>query len=224
MEFPYSNPIILTDAIYIAYGGHTGTTVDAQRNAAFLIAEMAATEDIGSFLLPTVFTGTYSPDYGEPLMLSHGYVNSVNVVRFIDEKDYIYWSQEGTANYYVSIRGDGKRGILDIDYLIAHCNCCTASQLPYKVQVVYNAGLQSGTSYHPDVLLALTTYADIIVNELIGYGNEAPGDIGVQEFSNQQYKESRVALLRTQFGTSARAQFASKLLTRLRKLRYVGMG
>lgn len=223
MEFPYSSPQILTDAIYIAYGGHTGTTTQAQRNAAFLIAEMAATEDVGSFLLPTTFTGTYTPEYGRPLMLDYGYVNSVNLVSFIDEKDCIYWSQVGTDNYYVSIRGDGKRGIIDIDYLVAHCNCCTNGEFPYKVQVVYNAGLQSGTSYLPDVLLALTTYADIIINEIIGYGNEAPGDIGVQEFSNQQYRESRVALLRTQFGTSARAQFASKLLTRLRKLRYVGM-
>jgi len=223
MEFPYSNPIILTDAIYVMYGGHTGTTTTAQRNAAFLIAEMAATEDIGSFLLPTTFTGTYTPEYGRPLMLDYGYINSVDLVRFIDEQDAIYWSQAGTANYYVSIRGNGKRGIIDIDYLVAHCNCCSSGEFPYKVQVVYNAGLQSGTSYHPDVLLALTTYAEIVINEIIGYGNEAPGDIGVQDFSNQQYKESRVALLRTSFGTSARAQFATKLLTRLRKLRYVGM-
>ena len=213
----------MTDAIYVMYGGHTGTTTTAQRNAAFLIAEMAATEDIGSFLLPTTFTGTYTPEYGRPLMLDYGYINSVDLVRFIDEQDAIYWSQAGTANYYVSIRGNGKRGIIDIDYLVAHCNCCSSGEFPYKVQVVYNAGLQSGTSYHPDVLLALTTYAEIIINEIIGYGNEAPGDIGVQDFSNQQYKESRVALLRTSFGTSARAQFATKLLTRLRKLRYVGM-
>ncbi len=223
MEYPYSAPVVLTDAIYVAYGGHTGTTTTAQRNAAFLIAEMAATEDIGSFLLPTTFTGTHTPEYGRPLMLDYEYINSVDLVRFIDEQDAIYWSQAGTANYYVSIRGNGKRGIIDIDYLVAHCNCCSSGEFPYKVQVIYNAGLQSGTSYHPDVLLALTTYAEIVINEIIGYGNEAPGDIGVQDFTNQQYKESRVALLRTQFGTSARAQFATKLLTRLRKLRYVGM-
>ena len=223
MEYPYASPIILTSTIYTAYGGHTGSATNAQLNAAFLIAEMAATEDIGSFLLPTTFTGTHTPEYGRPLMLDYGYINSVDLVRFIDEQDAIYWSQAGTANYYVSIRGNGKRGIIDIDYLVAHCNCCSSGEFPYKVQVVYNAGLQSGTSYHPDVLLALTTYAEIVINEIIGYGNEAPGDIGVQDFTNQQYKESRVALLRTSFGTSARAQFATKLLTRLRKLRYVGM-
>ena len=222
MEYPYSSPIILTDAIFIAYGGHTGTTTTAQRNAAYLISEMLATEEVGSFFLPTTITGTHIPD-SSPLTLDYGYVNAVNLVRFIDEEDTVYWSQAGTDNYYVSIRGNGKRGQIDIDYLVAHCNCCSAGQYPYKVQVVYNAGLQSGTSYHPDVLLALTTYADITINEIIGYGNEAPGDIGVQEFSNQQYKESRVALLRTTFGTSARAQFATKLLNRLRKLRYVGM-
>ena len=95
--------------------------------------------------------------------------------------------------------------------------------MTYNVQIVYTAGLPSGTSFRSDVLLALTTYADIVINEITGYGNEAPGDIGVQDFSNQQYRESRVQLLRTQFGTSARAQFASKLLTSLRKMRYVGI-
>jgi len=223
MEYPYSTPTVLTDAIYVAYGGHTGTTTQAQRNAAYLISEMAATADIGSFLLPTVVTGTYAPNLRHECVMDYGYINSVNLVRFFDEQESNYWSQAGTANYYVSIRGDGVRGILDIDYLVAHCNCCTRGIMPYKVQVVYNAGLQSGTAYQPDVLLALTTYADIIVNEIIGYGNEAPGDIGVREFSNQDYREARVMMLRTQFGTSARGQFASKLLNRLRKYRFVGM-
>jgi len=62
MEYPYASPIILTDAIFTAYGGHTGSSATAQRTAAYLIAEMAATADIGSFLLPTTVTGTFAPN------------------------------------------------------------------------------------------------------------------------------------------------------------------
>jgi hypothetical protein len=94
---------------------------------------------------------------------------------------------------------------------------------PYRIDVVYNVGFSSGTSHQPKVLMALTTYASIIMNEFLGYGNEAPGDIGVQEFSNQQYSEKRVKLINTVFGASPRAQFAHRLLTSLRKRRYVNL-
>ena len=70
----------------------------------------------------------------------------------------------------------------------------------------------------------MTTYADIILNEVVGYGNEAPGDIGVQSYTNQQYSENRVKLLRTDFGTSARAQFVKKLIEKRRRKRSVGLG
>jgi hypothetical protein len=71
--------------------------------------------------------------------------------------------------------------------------------------------------------MALVTYADIILQEMIGYGNEAPGDVGVQEYANQEYREKRVGLIRTSFGTSARANFAHRMLSRLRKYRWCGL-
>ena len=118
----------------------------------------------------------------------------------------------GTANDDVTLLSD--------EYGTAIIGC---SIYPFKAEFTYEAGLPSGTSYHPDILLGLTTYADIILNEIIGYGNEAPGDIGVQNYKNQQYTESRVELIRTTFGTSARAQFVHKLFTKLRKHRQVGL-
>ncbi|GAF73015.1 unnamed protein product, partial [marine sediment metagenome] len=71
---------------------------------------------------------------------------------------------------------------------------------------------------------ALSTYSDIIMNEIMGFGNEAPGGVGVQEFSNQGYREIRTKLGKTGFGSSARAQFVSNLLTSFRKHRYVKLG
>jgi hypothetical protein len=222
-EYPYFYPIVLTDEIFVAYGGHTGSTVQAQRNAAYQIAEMFASEDLGTLLKPTTITGTFTPNIMHECILDYGWVNSISIVKFYDEKETMYWSQVGTDNYYVSIRGDGKLGIVDINYWVSHCNCCSAGTFPYKVQIVYNAGLQSGTTYQPNHLLGLTTYADIILNEIVGYGNEAPGDIGVKEYANQDYRESRVTLLRTTFGTSARAQFVSHMFSKLRQPKFVGM-
>lgn len=223
--YPYSAPIILNDDIFKLYGGdEMKTEVDEQRNAAYLIAEMTATQDLSTFLLPTTVTGTFFYVPMQKLITDYAYVQSVDVVRFLDTKEYVYYAVTGTANVRMSLRND-TYGIIDMHHIFGNCNCHSHSRpYPYQVQVMYTAGLPTGTATQPDVLLALTTYADIIMNEIIGYGNEAPGDVGVQSFKNQQYTESRVALLRTSFGTSARANFAHKLLTRLRKHRFVGLG
>lgn len=216
MQYPYHSAIVLTDSLFVSYGGHTGTSTSGQRSAAYLMAEMAATEDIGSFLLPTAVTGTFQPNPFHRYIADQGYVTAVNKVIFLDAENTELWSQSGLGSDSVGISGDGERGIIDIGY-------SELGYMPYKVQISYTAGIPSGTSFQPNVLMALTTYADIILNEITGYGNEAPGDIGVQNYQNQQYREERVALIRTQFGTSARAQFASQLLTNLRKLRKVGL-
>lgn len=222
--YPHSSPIILTDSIYIAYGGHTGTTTDAQRQAAYLIAEMAASEEIGTLLLPTVVTGTYLYNELYPfLTVDYTYVHRIINTTFIDIEEDRYWTQAGTANSYVSLRND-ERGLVDIHYLIGNCsNCAGAWAHPYKVEVVFEAGLPTGTASKANYLMALTTYADIVMNEIIGYGNEAPGDVGVESFKNQEYSESRVALLRTSFGTSARAQFAKQMIGKSKRRQRVGM-
>ncbi len=75
----------------------------------------------------------------------------------------------------------------------------------------------------PNFLLALTTYSQIILNEVLGYGNEAPGDIGVEDYQNMGYRENRMALFRTVYGSSPKALFAHRLLNDLRLYRQVGM-
>lgn len=219
--YPYSAPIILTDDIYTSYGGDTGNSTPAQRQAAYLLAEEKVTEDIDTFLLPTTITGVYLYNPYKYLMLDYGYVNSVGLVSFLNTKEEVYWSISGTSNIYISIRND-TYGVIDIDYLMGYCGCASIG-FPYQVQVVYTTGLPTGTASDPRILMALTEYANIIVNEMIGYGNEAPGDIGVQSFTNQQYQENRKFLLRTTFGTSAKANFIRNLLSSYRKYRRVGL-
>ena len=57
--YPYSSCIILTDELFSAYGGHSDNTSDFQRKAAYWIAEQEASEDLETYLLPTIVTGTY---------------------------------------------------------------------------------------------------------------------------------------------------------------------
>jgi len=214
--YPFTSPILLTDAVFIAYGGHTGTSTPAQRQAAYFIAEKTASYDIETLLIPQTVTGTFMVSTPR-IVLDWAYLNSASQVKLIASDDTVISTLTSIPSAEVAI-WDYERSILDIRNAIL-----SLGYYPYSAEVVYNAGLPTGTSMMPDMYLALTTYADIILNEISGYGNEAPGDIGVQRFTNQGYAEERVALLRTSFGTSPRANFARHLLNQLRKTRYVGL-
>lgn len=211
-------PQILTDDLFVAYGGMTGSSTPAQRQASYAIAEVAAEMDIGTFLLPTTYTGTYM--WASETNLDHTYINSVTRTTFIDFEGSRYHEISGLGNWYQAMR-DWEYGILNISLLFSYC--CAGVTVPWQVEVVYNAGLSSGTSYTPNVLKSLTTYAQIDLNETIGYGNEAPGDVGVKEYHNMDYSEKRVAMIQTSFGTSAKAQYAHKLLSGLRRYKLAGM-
>lgn len=219
--YPYSSAFILNDATYLAYGGNTATSTAPQRNACYWIAERTLSEDLETFLKPTIITGTYLYNTLDKFItLDHSYVSRVIQTDFIDSQEKVYWSQTGSENLYIALRDDA-RGLVDIHYLIYSYNALTFCTYPYKIRIVYEAGLPTGTSTSPDILLALSTYSQIILNEIIGYGNEAPGDIGVQEFYNQQYREVRVKLTNTAFGSSAKAQFIKKLIEKYRKKRFL---
>ena len=219
--YAYSTPIILTDEIYSDYGGQLDNTTDSQRDAAYLISEMQLSSELETYLLPTIVTGTYLYNpLDKFLILEHSHVQRIIRTRFIDIEEYTYWSQAGTDNIYLSLR-DGERGLVDIHSILGNYSCNHSYMYPYKIEEVYEAGLPTGTANKPDILLALTTYANIVLNEIIGYGNESSGDIGVQQFSNQNYSEARVKLLRTSFGTSARSQFVKKLIGKYIRKRWI---
>jgi len=222
--YPYSAPIILTQDIFAKYGGDLGKIEQNEvYTAAFLLSEMAVWSELDTFLLPTLVTGTQYYNPSQVFVLDYTYVSNVAEVRFIDTKEDTYYTISGTDNIHASLRNP-TYGILDINTILGNCACSSHGRpYPYQVQTVYTAGLPTGTASKPDILLALTTYADIIINEIVGYGNESAGDIGVESFKNQDYSEDRVALLRTTFGTSARAQLVQKLLTKYKVRRKVGM-
>ena len=216
--YPYDSPIILTDAIFTAYndGLLTGSAI---KSIGYWLAEEAVSRDLDTFLLPTVVTGTYP--YKPTIMLDHAYVNSIFLVRFKDNLNQVYFTASGTYNYYTNLYSP-EYGVVDAALVGSMCGGCS-NGYPYEVEIPYNAGLSSGTSYRPNVLLALTQAAALFINEIQGWGNEGVGNIGITRFSNQNYSEQRMGMINTVYGNSAKSQFIHKQLDGLRKRRYAGI-
>lgn len=219
IDYPYSTPIILTDAIFQSYNGDVTQSNKDFRQISYWLAEEAVSRDLNTFLLPTIVTGTYQ--YRPYIMLDHAYVREIKQAWFLDNENNVYYTVTGSFNTYLRLQSD-TYGVVDIDYLGATCGACT-SRYPYQVRIAYEAGLVSGTSYQPMVLMGLTQAATLFLNELQGWGNEGVGDIGITQYSNQQYSEKRMAMINTVYGNSAKAQFIHKRLDGLRKRRAVGI-
>lgn len=208
MQFPYNSPQILTDEAFIQYGGQTGTSTVAQRQAAYLMGEDQMTEHLSSFLLPTITTGTIfwrqgfaETEFGHIqriLLASATKINSLDPL------------ETETVTGSVLIR-NAEYGYIDLVFP----NYCNPKL--YTVSIVYESGLATGTSTSPMMLQALSIAAQINLNEMdSSLSNESTADIGVQRYSNQSYTEERVKLGRTAFGNSALAQRAARLVKRYR--------
>jgi len=216
--YPYSSPIIMNDDAFILYGGLVGNSLPAQRTAAYFIAEERMSGHLNTFLSPTVVTGSFA--YSPTVLADYTYVNSVSLIQFVDTDEDVYYTISGTANTYASLR-DAERGVVDVFAAAANCGCSHAAPYPYSVNMVYTAGLPTGISMHSNMVMGLTMMSQIVLNEIVGFGNESSGDIGVQSFSNQEYSEQRIKLGRSAFGTSAKAQFIKNLVRSLVRHRYI---
>lgn len=215
IDYPYNAPIILTDAIYTAFGGYTGISTAVQREYAYLEAEMLVTEHLNTFLLPTTVTGTYHhEDLDSKLILDMGghlqSINSASIYSVENCCDCTLTSTEGCAliidrDYgVILIRSDGS----------CWCECSDVPAPPFEVLVSYTAGLPSGTSFKPLVLQALTMSAEICLKEMVDKGalEGGAGDPGVQSWGAGGYSEQRVILGNSIFGNSAVANKIKKLL------------
>jgi hypothetical protein len=207
--YPFSSPIILTDNIFIQYGGTTGSFSAAQRSAAYLIAEKQATKHIGTFLLPTTVTGTFS--YSPRIVTDYGYVSQVYSVNILSKDNFTECTlQQNSGCVFI---WEDTFGYLDVGCLMSYCHC-NKWIVPYQVQLAYQAGLPTGVATQPDILLALTMAATISLNEMVFPSqNEGVGDVGIEQFSSLDYSEKRKALKNTSFGNSARANKIASLLS-----------
>lgn len=207
-SYPYNSPIILTDTIFLQYGGQTGTSTNDQRQASYLLAEEQATEDLSAFLLPTRITGSIfwkssfaETEYGHVQRILLASATKINSLDPLETEIVTGAALIRSAQY----------GYLDLVFP----NYWNPKL--YTVSVVYESGLSSGTSFNPSILQALTIAAQINLNEMdSSLSNESTADVGVQKFSNQSYTEERTKLGRTTFGTSALAQRAARLIKKYR--------
>lgn len=206
--YPHQSPLILNDAIFVENGGQTGTWTAAQRTNAYRIAEQQATNYIGTFLLPTIVTGTWG--YSGRLVTDYGYVSNIYSVTFIGKSgtSTVVLSQEtGCAFVW-----DDTYGYVDIGCVFGSCNCSSIG-VPKQTQLAYQAGLPTGVASQPAMLLALTMAAQISLNEMTFPSlNETTGDVGVESFSSLDYSEKRTKLGRSAFGNSAKAQKIAQLI------------
>jgi len=222
--YPYTSPIILDDATFIQYGGQTGTTLPVQRTAAYLIAEKRVTNYLGTFLAPTVVTGTFPYKANNFIVTDYGYVNSIDsaILKSIDNLQTCSFHRDAGCAFIF----EDTFGYLNFSCVNNICGCAGWALHPYQYEIVYNAGLPTGTSTQADILLALTIIAQETLGEMVyPYSNEAPGAIGITAWSSLEYSETRMKQKRTALGESARASFAARLLDNAvkRAVPYIGI-
>lgn len=231
--YPFSSPIILTDDIFVAYGGKTGTFTATQRQTSYLIAEMQVSNYIGTLLLPTNVTGTF-PYMGSNLIpTDYGYVHQLNnvVVKSRNLADTTCSLTDNSACGYIY---EDTFGYVDFKQVSSICGArCyygglfVPTDYPYQIQISYQAGLPTGTANQPPFLEALTIIAQIDLNEKDPGNagmNESTGDVAVQEFHSLDYIEKRGkhSLVKTALGESAKAMRAKRLIDMsIRKARKV---
>jgi hypothetical protein len=226
--YPFSAPIILNSAIFVEYGGKTGSFTQAQLNSSFLLAEMQASKYIGTLLLPSIVTGTYPYMGRNRIATDYGYVHQLYSVNVLSKSGICgncdLTSREGCGYIY-----EDTFGYIDFKVLSSICSGCAGSPYPYQIQFVYQAGLPTGVANFPGILEALTIASQIDLNEkepgMVGM-NEGVGDVGIQSFRVMDYAETRrmSSLKRTVFGSSAKANRAANLIDgSVRKARRVLM-
>jgi hypothetical protein len=211
-EYPYNSPLLLNDNVYTGYGGFTGSSTALQRNNSYLMAEIQVSYNIGTLLVPTVVTGTYmTPRFGYPVVTDWGEVKAINSVLVFARNS--FWTADLTKLAVCAYIRDNTFGYLDPSCIINYASNISMLN-PYQIQVVYQCGFSTGTSMQPNMMQALTWAADINLKDMISPSSleGGAGDPGVQRFSAQSYMEERTPLIRTDFGSSPRANKIKRYL------------
>lgn len=217
----------MTDAIFSAYGGKgTGSFTQTQLQSSYLLAEQQVSNYIGTLLLPHIITGTYPFQHTPRLVTDYGYVSRLIAVNVLT-KSQLSSTCDLTSNEGCGFIYNDTFGYVDFRQVSGICGFSWYSgwpysnfvsyNVPYQVQLVYEAGLPTGTANFPGILEALTIMAQIDLNEkepgLVG-NNEGNGDVGIQRFSSIDYSETRrdSSLKRTGLGDSPKANRAARLI------------
>lgn len=224
--YPFQAPIILTDNDFVAYGGKTGTFTQAQRQSSYLIAEMRVSNYIGTLLLPTNVTGTYPYMHKQRLVTDYGYVHQLYNVNILT-KNFLATTCDLQSNEGCGYIYNDTYGYVDFKQVALICglslwgtwggSAIVVPNVPYQIQISYQAGLPTGTASSAPFLEALTILAQEDMNEKdpgnSGF-NETQGALAVERFKSLDYQEQRGkhSLVKTALGQSAKAMYAKSLI------------
>lgn len=209
--YPFNSPIIMDESIYIEYGGQSGSASATQLSSSFLIAEQKVSKYIGTLLLPTIVTGTYPYNRHNFIATDYGYVHRVPSAKIFSTTPLSKTCtlKEDSGCVYIF---EDTYGYLDFSCINSICNC-SGWKSPYQYQIVYEAGLPTGTANQPGILHALTIVSELSLQEMLyPRANESQGDRGILEWSSLNYKEKRKDWPKTVLGQSARAGLAADLI------------
>lgn len=215
IAYPYYTPQVLTDSIFVKFGGQIGTSTSQQREMAYLLAEEQMTEHLDAFLVPTTVTGSVRQIRGRLYQADYGHIRRVFSVDFLTIYNTSPLDLRTTSGS--AVVWNSEQGILNIFGDDCYFGGCSGYGQLYAINVAYESGFSTGTSNQPAMLSALTLAAQINLNEMdVSLSNEGVADIGVQRFSNQAYSEDRKKLGNTIFGNSAVAQRIARLVKKYR--------
>lgn len=214
--YPYSSPIILNDNIFTQYGGLTGSFSHAQLQGAYQASEQLVSKYIGTFLLPTIVTGTYPyEEYKRFIATDYGYVSQIlSATLLLIQSSFTcnLAQQQGCTFIW-----DDTYGYIHFSMAMASCGCSIGigsyPMRPYQFQLAYVAGLPTGIATLPLMLQALTVEAGILLNEMsFPTANEGVGNVGITEFKTLDYSEKRKAWKNTVLGQSPKSAFVAMLI------------
>lgn len=217
-------PVILSDALFFAYVPtchNTGTFT--QRRAAYIMAEQQMMDELGTFLVPTIITGSMMwPDFPRPLLVPYDRIQAIPrvVVTAFKGDDTL----ETYENAGQGIIRDG-RGVIDAlvtGYHYSHHAHDSMGGFMYQAIVTIQAGLPTGVSAVDTGLhMGLALAAEVALNEIVDPGSNegGPGDPGVKQWGSLGYSETRQDLRRTAFGQTAKANYIQRLISHLKRVR-----
>lgn len=220
---PVTSPQVLTEDIFVRYGGHTGSATALQLEAAFCIAEQRAQQEICTPLVPTQVTGSVGAyrvnllALGQPFTLPHTHLISVDEVHLICEScdfDCSITTEDACAHIKSFMHSIVELRIPYSSVCGTYGTCGTCG-IPLNFQIYYTAGLESGLAAStPSILNAVTIAADLALQQMVdpGASEGGAGDPGVQRWGSLTYREERTKLRHTAFGSSARANYAADLI------------
>lgn len=212
---PATTPQYLTESLFTVLGFFTGSANSTMIQAAFAIAENQAATEIGTFIVPTTFTGMFpSVSPGEVIVSPVGRINSINAVQLYERySNGVERIISGTA---YSIDNDNGFFMIDASpYDSSSCNGCAGSPVGvYRADISITAGYATGSiAGVPQVQLALCMAADLVLKLMRDEGlTDAYDFVKTTQVGRYIASVTDRFAMDTAFGYSNKAQIIRNLL------------